>query len=78
MDIDITDLSSSEIIQVLYNYPRGKLGIKYERIFWITQFSQDPKARAAANLDPRQQPKGEGEIGQRFERMADTLGRLVC
>lgn len=77
MDIDITDMSSYELVKILENYPKGKLKIKFDRVFWESS-TLDPASKVLSSFDPRQPPKGDGEIGQRFERMADTLGRMVC
>lgn len=82
MDIEITDLSSYEIITILTNYPRGKLVIKYDRIFWDSG-SIEPVTKpneAAQSFDPRQPPRVQkgNQIGKAFERMADTLGSMVC
>ena len=90
MDIDITDLTGIEIQRILDNYPRGRLEIKHDRIFWDSQ-SLEPVSRpneAARAFDPMQpprqpmpQPQGQPQqpdIGQRFARMADTLGSMVC
>lgn len=82
MDIEITELTAYEIQQILTNYPRGKLVIKYDRIFWDSG-SVEPVPRpneAARSLDPRQPPRApEGnKVGKAFERMADTLGSMVC
>lgn len=79
MRIDITDLTSQEIIEILSNYPRGKLVIKYDRIFWdsVSFEPTRPSGEAARNFDPRQPPRGSGRIGKSFENMADTLGRMV-
>jgi hypothetical protein len=79
MDIDITDLKSFEIIQVLENYPRGSLGQRGDRIFWCS-IGFEPERRnpnITEKFDPRRTPKGEGDIGKRFEKMGDTLGRLM-
>ena len=80
MNIDITDLTSYEIIQILTNYPRGKLVTKKDRIFWDSvSLEPVPKPNEAVrNFDPRQPPRGKGNVGQAFERMADTLGSMVC
>jgi hypothetical protein len=79
MDIDITDLNSHEIIRVLENYPKGSLKIKYDRVFWESlNLEPSPSSRVMNSFDPRQPPKGEGDIGKRFERMGDVLGRMVC
>lgn len=79
MDIDVTDLNSREIIRVLENYPRGSLKIKYDRVFWESfNLEPTPSSKVIESFDPRRPPKGEGDIGKKFERMADTLGRMVC
>ena len=84
MDIDITELTAYEIQQVLSNYPRGRLAVKHDRIFWDSG-SLEPVPRpneAARNFDPRQPPRAPqnqgNRIGQAFERMADQLGAMVC
>ena len=78
MRIDITDSTSQEIIHILTNYPRGKLVIKHDRIFWDSvSFEPVNPSGAARDFDPRQPPRGSGNIGKGFERMADTLGRMV-
>jgi len=33
---------------------------------------------AVRDFDPRQPPRGKGDVGKSFEKMADTLGRMVC
>jgi hypothetical protein len=79
MLIDITELTSREIILILTNYPRGKLVIKQDSIFWDS-VDLDPVQRpngAARNFDPRQPPRGSGDVGKRFERMSDVLGSMV-
>lgn len=83
MDIDITDLTAFEIQNILTSYPRGKLVIKYDRIFWDSG-NLEPMTRpmAAAPMhnpqQPPRQPNQGNDIGKRFERMADTLGGMVC
>lgn len=81
MNIDITDLTSYEIVQILTNYPRGKLVTKQDRIFWDS-VSLEPVLKpneAVRSFDPRQPPRGgNNQIGQAFERMADQLGAMVC
>jgi len=79
MDIDITDLPAYEIQRILANYPRGKLVIKNDRIFWDSG-SLEPMPRpneAAPQYNPQQPPR-QPSVGQRFEKMADTLGSMVC
>jgi len=79
MEINITDLNGNEIIQILTNYPRGRLVIKNDSVFWDSVNLEPAYNKGAAReFDPRQPPKGQGQIGDRFEKMADTLGRMVC
>ena len=80
MDIDITDLIAFEIQGILSNYPNGRLVVKHDRIFWD---SGDAKPMPRPNEDAlpinRHPPRQSGDdIGKRFERMADTLGSMVC
>ena len=84
MDIDITELSAFEIQQILSNYPRGRLAVKHDRIFWDSgSLEPVPSPRQAALPYPQQQPPRQpnqqqgNKVGQAFERMADTLGSLV-
>jgi len=78
MLIEITDLSSYEIINILTDYPRGKLVIKNSGVFWESASLKPVSREVAQTFDPRQPPRGQGNVGQTFERMADTLGRMVC
>jgi hypothetical protein len=78
MLIEITELNSYEIIKILTNYPKGELVIKNNSVFWNSFATEPISSEAARNFDPRQPPKEQGNIGQSFERMADTLGRMVC
>ena len=83
MDIDITELTAYEIQRILSNYPRGRLVVKYDRIFWDSgNLEPVPSPNGAApQMNPQQQPPRQpnqgSEIGQRFQRMSDTLGSLV-
>jgi len=82
MNIEITESQSHEIIQILSSFPRGRLVIKKDRIFWDS-VSLEPVPRpneAAKNYDQRQPQMGpqKDDIGKRFKRMADTLGSMVC
>ena len=80
MDIDITDLTAHEIQSILSNYPRGKLEIKHDRIFWDSpNFEPVPRSPTEAAMQPPRQPTPQQPtIGDRFARMADTLGSMVC
>ena len=84
MDIDITELTAYEIQQVLSNYPRGRLAVKHDRIFWDSGSLEpvpSPRVAPAPPYTPQQpprQPNQGNKIAQSFERMADTLGSMVC
>jgi hypothetical protein len=81
MDIDVTNTKSRELVKILNLYPQGHLEIKFERIFWSSDYSEpdlprdEPVVRA---FDPRRPPQGKGNAGQAFQRMSDTLGSMVC
>ena len=77
MMIDISDLNSYEIIKILTNYPKGNLVIKHDSVFWNSVNLEPTSKEVVREFDPRQPPKGQGNIGQSFERMSDTLGRMV-
>jgi len=90
MDIDVTDLTAYEIQRILSNYPRGRLVAKQDRIFWDSgSLEPVPSPNGAApqfnpQQPPRQpyppqgQPQQGNKVGAAFERMADTLGSMVC
>jgi len=81
MDIDLTDLRSKEIIKILENFSHGHIEIKFERVFWSSDYTEPDmprEERTVRAFDPRRPPQGKGTIGQGFERMADTLGSMVC
>jgi len=88
MDIDITELTAHEIQNILSNYPRGQLETKHDRIFWVSG-SVEPVTRPSEVVrsfdpmqPPRQPPVQQQNAGTKaakaFERMADTLGSMVC
>jgi hypothetical protein len=80
LNIDITDLKSREISKILNGYPMGHLEIKFERVFWCSDYVE-PSLQSdspAAAFDPRRPPQGKSNAGQAFQRMADSLGSLVC
>jgi hypothetical protein len=81
MNIDITDLKSRDIIKILQSFSQGHLEIKFERIFWSSDYSEPDLPREESSVrafDPRRPPQGKGGVGKSFERMADTLGSMVC
>lgn len=88
MDIDITELTAYEIQAILSNYPRGRLAVKHDRIFWDSgSLEPVPRPTGAApqhmpqHMPPQQpprQPNQGNKVGDAFERMADTLGSMVC
>lgn len=79
MNIDITDLKSREISKILSMYPQGHLEIKFERVFWSSDYAEPslPYDNPAQAFDPRRPPQGRGTAGQAFQRMGDTLGAMV-
>jgi hypothetical protein len=80
MDIDVTDVKSRELIKILNLYPQGHLEIKFERIFWSSDYSEPDLPREEKTMrafDPRRPPQGQGDVGQRFGKMADVLGSMM-
>lgn len=80
MDIDVTELTSWEIIDILTNYPRGRLVIKHERIFWESG-SVEPVSRPSAdpgNYPGPPRPNAGNKLASGFQAAADTLGSMVC
>ena len=80
MDIDITDLKSREIIKLLTLYNSGHLEIKFERVFWCSDYSEPnlPTTPTEAYGPMTMRPPRPSGASAPFERMADTLGSLVC
>lgn len=80
MDIDITDLRSRDILRILQNYPQGHLEIKFERVFWCSDYTEPELPReeqVVKAFDPRRPPQARGLSGG-FQRAADVLGSMVC
>ena len=82
MNIDLTDLPSREIIKILQNYPSGSLIIKFERVFWASDDSEPVYPRNMPTV-PRENggqysKRKELTMGDRFGKMSDALGRMVC
>ena len=79
MNIDVTELKSREIIKILSMYPQGHLEIKFERVFWSSDYAEPslPNDTLASAFDPRRPPQGKGNIGQAFNRMSDRLADMV-
>lgn len=83
MDIDVTELTAYELQRILANYPRGRLVVKHDRIFWDSGMLEPvPSPNGAApqfnQQQPPRQPQRAPTIGERFERMTDALGSMVC
>ncbi|MCK9430211.1 MAG: hypothetical protein M0R17_09430 [Candidatus Omnitrophica bacterium] len=79
IDIDITNLKSREIIKILELYSHGSLAIKYERVFWCSDYAE-PETRenpvgTPPGVPPNQKRRNPGEP---FQRMADSLGSMIC
>jgi hypothetical protein len=79
LNIDITDLKSKEIIKILSMYPMGHCEIKYERVFWCSDYAEPSfnNDTPGSAFDPRRPPQGKGNIGQAFNKMSDSLASLV-
>lgn len=77
MDIDVTELKSREIVKLLTLYPSGHLEIKFERVFWCSDYSEPnlPTSPAEA-FNPMRPPKASGAPNP-FERMGDVLGSMM-
>jgi hypothetical protein len=82
MDIDITPLKSREIIKILSAYHSGHLEIKFERVFWCSDFAEPDYPIGTpeiAEANPRRRPpQGGNQFARGFERAADVLGSMVC
>jgi len=79
MDIDITQLKSREITKILTMYPQGHLEIKFERVFWSSDYSEPDFPRCVPGEAPRvggHQTPQAGLIGAPA-RMLDTLGSMM-
>ena len=79
MDIDISELKSREVIKILELYPQGHLEIKYERVFWCSDYTEpetryNPKGTPAPGVPI--QKKGNA-INLAAQRMSDTLGSMM-
>ena len=77
MDIDITDLRSRELIRLLNNYPQGHLEIKYERVFWCSDYLEPETAstdNGRSGNRPSPYPRGMAGAPQ---RALDALGSMV-
>lgn len=83
MDIDINDLKSKEIVKILSMYPQGHLEIKFERVFWSSDYAE-PEIPRETNSPPypnRGQPAPQNSMqgaARTFKKMSDTLGSMVC
>lgn len=79
MNIDVTDLKSKEIMKILSMYPMGHLEIKFERVFWCSDYAEPSLQNdsPAAAFDPRRPPQGKGNIGQAFQRASDVLAGMI-
>jgi len=77
MDIEIQDMNSTEIILVLTRYPRGKLEIKYGRVFWCSDMIE-PMNRESPVPPGRFPPVRRKSQAENVARgMSDALGRFI-
>jgi len=77
MDIDITDLKSRDIIKILQNYPQGNLEVKFERIFWCSDYLEPESKDNHAGEPPTRGGPHNQKPQRAMERMADTLGSMM-
>lgn len=81
LDIDITDKKTRDIIEILELYPYGHLEIKFERVFWVSDYSEADFPRGSPEYSPGRRggsdPRREPNLGERFHKMADVLGSMV-
>ena len=74
LSIDMTDMNAREIIGVLRNYPRGKLEIKYERVFWVSDINEPFISNPIP--EDRRIPQRDN-VSSRIKRMSNVLGSMV-
>lgn len=78
MDIDITDLKARELIKILNMYNSGHLEIKFERVFWCSDYSEPSMPTNPAEVfDPRRPLPVSGPPKNPFERMGNVLGSMM-
>jgi len=80
LNLDITDNKANEIIEILEDYPRGHLEIKFERVFWVSNSLEAQSRDNPANLPPgdrRDSLLKQPTVGDRFQKMSDTLGSMM-
>ena len=82
MNIDITDMKSRELVNIFKMYPSGALAIKYERIFWCSDYSEPADSRDYPSypFDPRGRVPNPGlpKAAAAFGAAADRLGSMVA
>jgi hypothetical protein len=78
IDIDITDLKARELIKILNMYNSGHLEIKFERVFWCSDYSEPSMPTNPAEVfDPRRPLPVSGQPTNPFERMGSVLGSMM-
>jgi len=81
LDIDINDLNSQEIRNVLHSYPNGHLLIKFDRVFWSVEMSNNQYKPSAPSEKPEHgytnEPKNKQQPNDPFGRMGSTLMSMV-
>jgi hypothetical protein len=80
MNIEISDLRSREIIKILELYPQGHLEIKYESVFWCSDYSEpEPNMRNNPGTPPGVPPNQQRNrsAAEMTRRAADSLGSMM-
>jgi hypothetical protein len=83
LDIDITELKSRDLIKIFSMYPSGRIEIKFERVFWCSDYAEPVSQRdmpPAEAFDPRRPPQRQNTMNQAsrtFEKMGDVLGSMM-
>jgi len=78
MDIDVTNLKSRELIKILEIYPYGVLTIKYERVFWCSDYAEpEVKHNPSGAIQQVAPPNQRGNLNKAPQRMLDVLGSMM-
>jgi hypothetical protein len=80
MDIEITELKSREICKILELFPQGHLEIKFERIFWSSDYTEPSLSRDypdSPQYRESRKPNVAQDFSKRTKRMADVLGSMM-
>ena len=72
--IDLTEMKSEEITEVLNSYPNGCLTIKFERVFWSAQTTISRPTRPNTSNAP---PQRRGGLGFDVEKASNTFMSMI-